>query len=607
VASFFLWNIGSVEQSSQEGLARGLLYHVLTKNPALIPKLLPQMWQEAQIGITELSLPTNIKMKTAFRQLGAETTTGAFAFFIDGLDEFTGNHRDGISFVKSLVSSTNIKVLVSSRPLDTCVAAFSAAPKLRLQDLTKPDIERYVSDTVCSHPYVVDHNYVSDTAVEGLVKDIQGKANGVFLWVVLACRALQDGFDAFDNEEELRRRVDELPPELESLFRHILISLPSRFLQQTAKLLRICYAHHELEFSKTISAFVLAWAHENDMRMSALDRFEMWSLEKRKQQVLMLEGRLRSRCRGLLEVHKNAKAKDFVVDFMHRTVFEYLSTPHVWEMKCLQVDDQDFDVVTVLAYMSSYRLCSEWSPAVRGGSLVKQASADLEAIERTSASRLPNILKRIASVFKRPTDSEPAFFGTFQQSLSVEDAAVILASEFRLTSFVRDYDIRAFSGRSKLLYSNTPRYSLLYHTLRRPLLHNDSEACDQHDRRLATIVDHLVRSGCNPEDAVSEASEDEGSTCPWDVWMNFGHENCCNSGMQCAEITMYMIRAGKYAFYDKARLLELCNRWQETSVRFLNEQDQAKLEALCNEIKEAISACERKRSQLFQFNELLLS
>lgn len=114
------------------------------------------MWQEAQSGEVDLKLPSISEMKAAFQQIGAQQTNGAFAFFIDGLDEFTGNHREGISFVKSLITSANIKILLSSRPIDTCVAAFLLAPRLKLQDLTKSDIAAYINDVVRSHPYVCE-------------------------------------------------------------------------------------------------------------------------------------------------------------------------------------------------------------------------------------------------------------------------------------------------------------------------------------------------------------------------------------------------------------------------------------------------------------------
>ncbi|KAF2820453.1 hypothetical protein CC86DRAFT_333969, partial [Ophiobolus disseminans] len=364
MASFFLWNLGTEEQKSQKGLARGLLYHVLSVAPSLIPVTLPSMWREAQSDSMEIALPSEKELSQAFMRLGTDVQDGAYVFFIDGLDEFSGDHRYSISFVQQLAKCPNIKVLLSSRPIDTCVAAFSSKPNLALQDLTKGDIELYVANTVRSHPYVAELKALDDAVTERLIDDLQKKAAGVFLWVVLACRSLLEGFAAFDNPSELQGRVDELPPELKDLFRHILDRISPRYLTQAAKLLQICYKSRLLEISDSISTLALAWADGNNLSIPSLQSFKKQSLEEQRAKCAMLEGRLRSRCMGLLEVHRVATLHsgpleglvNSSVDFMHRTVFEFLNTPGIWDLDCLQTNDSGFDATIVLSYMSSFLL-----------------------------------------------------------------------------------------------------------------------------------------------------------------------------------------------------------------------------------------------------------
>ncbi|KAF2450179.1 hypothetical protein P171DRAFT_438871 [Karstenula rhodostoma CBS 690.94] len=350
IASFFIWNLGSAEQNTQQGLARGLLYHVLNQNRLLIPVVLPGMWREAHAnnGTAQLELPSISELNEAFRRLGTQATNGAYFFFVDGLDEFAGNHREGIEFIKKLTKIPNVKLLLSSRPIDSCVAAFSSKPNLRLQDLTESDITTYIQDTIRKHPYVAEFGLLTGSALDKLVEDLQKKASGVFLWVVLACRTLVDGFEAYDNAEELQRRVDALPEELEDLFRQILGRIPSRFLHQTAKLLRVCFESHSLGVEDQIYAFPLAWAEENEFDVEALSKFEPCSSKEQEIKCRRLEGRLRSRCMGLLEVH------DDTVEFMHRTVFEFLKSPDVWDMDCLRIDDGGFEATAILSYMVAY-------------------------------------------------------------------------------------------------------------------------------------------------------------------------------------------------------------------------------------------------------------
>ncbi|EUC30786.1 hypothetical protein COCCADRAFT_44375, partial [Bipolaris zeicola 26-R-13] len=330
MANFFLWNVGSPEQNTLNGLARGLLYHVLEENQSLIPFVIPNMWQEAQSGVKDLKLPSSTELNRAFQQLGKASTQGAFAFFIDGIDEFKGSHREGISFIQKLATSAHIKILLSSRPIDTCVAAFRTRPQLRLHDLTKRDIEKYVNDTIRSYLDRNADSYLYEADVQELIVILQRKAEGVFLWVVLACRRLFDHFDAYDMAEEIRRTVDQLPLELEDLFRSIIEDIPQGVRQQASKLLRLT----------------------------------RYSPDEMKKKSVILEGRLRSRCRGLIEVHGDASKGHLVgagedypyVDFMHRTVFEFLDNTDALEIECLKIDDTGFDPIAVLGCMYCYLL-----------------------------------------------------------------------------------------------------------------------------------------------------------------------------------------------------------------------------------------------------------
>ncbi|EUC42801.1 hypothetical protein COCMIDRAFT_72496, partial [Bipolaris oryzae ATCC 44560] len=372
MANFFLWNVGTSEQNTLDGLARGLLYHVLKKNESLIPFVLPNMWQEAQSGVKDLKLPSSTELNQAFQQLGKASTQGAFAFFIDGIDEFKGNHRAGISFIQKLATSTHIKILLSSRPIDTCVAAFRTRPQLRLQDLTKRDIEKYVNDTIRSYLCRDGDSYLDEVNVKELTVTLQEKAEGVFLWVVLACRTLLDRFDAYDSAEEIQRAVDRLPPELEDLFRSIIEDIPQGVRQQASKLLRVCYSRSlQLSLDYTIPAFALAWADENGMSLNKMKQLTRYSPNEMKQKSSMLEGRLRSRCRGLLEVHGDISDSHLTdphdndwpsVDFMHRTVFEFLKNTDALELDCLKIDDDQFDPTAVLACMYWYALFLETEP-----------------------------------------------------------------------------------------------------------------------------------------------------------------------------------------------------------------------------------------------------
>lgn len=105
LASFFFWNLGTLEQKSLEGLSRSLLRQILSQHPSPIREALPGMWKELNITKNTVSLPSLAEMRQAFRIVAAKASSfGKFCFLIDGLDEFTGEYHDAISFIQDLIS-----------------------------------------------------------------------------------------------------------------------------------------------------------------------------------------------------------------------------------------------------------------------------------------------------------------------------------------------------------------------------------------------------------------------------------------------------------------------------------------------------------------------
>ncbi|KAH6869681.1 hypothetical protein B0T10DRAFT_541623 [Thelonectria olida] len=234
IGSFFFWNLGTAEQKSHTGLSRAILYQLLAENPSLIPALLPRMWEQAYVyrghqnDLSGLEAPSPVELASAFERLSSSELRQHFCFFIDGLDEYAGNCLNAIAFVKNLCLNPRIKILLSSRPIPLCADAFSSLPKLQLQDLTRTDIETYVRETVGSRGYMARLMVSDQHGTEMVLRQLIDKASGVFLWVILACRSIIDGFAAYDTISELASRVDELPPELEGMFRHMLERDPTK-------------------------------------------------------------------------------------------------------------------------------------------------------------------------------------------------------------------------------------------------------------------------------------------------------------------------------------------------------------------------------------------
>ncbi|KAI8721385.1 hypothetical protein NCS52_00586000 [Fusarium sp. LHS14.1] len=369
MADFFFWYLGTPEQKSQGGLSRALLYKILSSHPKLIPEALPAMWKEVHNSKNEITSPSPAEMETAFRVISSSRDLGRFCFFIDGLDEYLGNYQDGISFIKSLAAGQNVKVIVSSRPIPDCVAAFRGLSQLDLPDLTRPDIYAYVQDVIGNHPEMKSLSQADPYGSRQIISDLVAKSSGVFLWVVLACRSLISGLARNDDTAELQSRVNDLPPELEGMFQHMLNKVESRYRKQASRLLRLCYAEKEARMKAELDgtyALGLAFVAEYHLTPPPI---EVWSEEKKVELCNRLEGRLRSHCGGLLEIVKEPynpytvihpkccfcgpihhEWVDKEVSFMHRTVFEFLKDERVWELDCLRMEaNSKFDAAADLS------------------------------------------------------------------------------------------------------------------------------------------------------------------------------------------------------------------------------------------------------------------
>ncbi|KAI6760496.1 hypothetical protein HG530_009356 [Fusarium avenaceum] len=359
LASFFFYALGRPEQKSQSGLLRSLLYQLLKQDPGSIEIILPNLWQEACTNTDKdplkLSTPSIAEMATALSDYCASCNASKKLFFmIDGADEYEGGDLDAIKFITDLGAFPNVKILVSSRPHPAYVAAFEHKPRLNLQDLTRGDITSYVSESISAHPYLVALSDIQFRVVERLIEELVSKSSGVFLWVVLACRSVVEGCNDYCSFSDLQARIDELPKEVEDLLQHMLDKINPMWREEAIKLLSIVYTTRYNNHFDYIPTLALHFAYEQGLQVNEdstaakLDCIPSYQITAR---CRIMEGILRSRCCGLLEV-QHAKEdfdthsfcvcgrepsephdglRDSKIVFMHRTVYELLTQPRAWK------------------------------------------------------------------------------------------------------------------------------------------------------------------------------------------------------------------------------------------------------------------------------------
>lgn len=227
-AGFFFWTSGSREQRSQTGLLRSLLHQFLSAYPTLTPSAFPQLWKKIKSMTTKervaLELDWSVAdLLEAFQGvMDAAVARMNICLFIDGLDEFEGDHTAIIGFFKNLClgeKGHSVKICLSSRPWAVFQNAFEyAVPHLALQDLTYEDMYRYTKDRLRANVHIRRLLKHEAAMGEELIQQAVKKSDGVFLWVRLALNEMIPRFEKETGLAGLSETLQTLPTELSELF-----------------------------------------------------------------------------------------------------------------------------------------------------------------------------------------------------------------------------------------------------------------------------------------------------------------------------------------------------------------------------------------------------
>lgn len=214
IASHYFWRPGSTMQRNMEGLFCSLLYQLLGCNTTALRKVMSSVSgpKESHTDWSSSELRSTL-MKT----LGSYEN--GVCLFLDGIDEINPENetKDGIpeflDWASKLPQRTKIKLCLASRPgpyvLETKLSRYS---QLRLQDLNYEDLMSYAKEHV---------EFSETETFEDQSDPIQSlvvKAEGVFLWLILATKSINEGLRNYDSAASLQERIDRLPKGLDSLY-----------------------------------------------------------------------------------------------------------------------------------------------------------------------------------------------------------------------------------------------------------------------------------------------------------------------------------------------------------------------------------------------------
>ncbi|PMD20004.1 hypothetical protein NA56DRAFT_705245 [Hyaloscypha hepaticicola] len=357
-ATSFFWKSGVAEQRSLVGLLRSLLWEMLSNRPELITHVFPEDWKRLYI-LEEHGLPLNIdtwsvsRLQNAFRNLvGQANEHLKFCFFIDGLDELEGDQSDHASitaFLQSFTPSLFVKFCVSSRPWPVFSHFFEKCPGLKLQDLTKADIMLYVQGTLEKDEEMLQLLETEEFMATQLIEKIVHKADGVFLWVTLVVKSLLNGLMNGDGITTLRQRLDCLPPDLESLYAHMLGNIDEIYMQEASKIFQLRRASVKRWTYLTIKMLDICLNPIFESVKSTDTSSESYSKKQVK--------RLDSRCGGLLEAQfvldwegfrYASDRNELVVQYLHRTVADYIQNSDVWNRLLVYTAGCEFEPYELL-------------------------------------------------------------------------------------------------------------------------------------------------------------------------------------------------------------------------------------------------------------------
>lgn len=327
---FYFWYTGSELQKSQEGLLRSILHDIFKRYPDLLSKVVPHRWNAPDSFHRAPDTWSRVEMSQALRKIAALDDLGCkICLFLDGLDEFSGDHRALIADLRALCTNKYIKICVSSRPWNVFVSTFSSFDKiLHLEDLTADDIYQYASGHLTR-----TNRRLQPSDVNSLVSEIVLKSQGVFFWVFLVTRSLEEGINEGDSPKILHRRLSEMPSDLEEFFKGLLTRLNKIYKLETSQVLRLAMTllgptiiRDSLD--NWLDFWLLKELDFSDVDFTIKMNIRFYTLAEITALRQDTRAFINASCRDFLSVSSIGRT----VTFLHRTVYDFLSIAEIQDL-----------------------------------------------------------------------------------------------------------------------------------------------------------------------------------------------------------------------------------------------------------------------------------
>jgi hypothetical protein len=485
VASFFFWESGTILQRSQPGMLRSLLYQLLGSQPQHISKVFASLWGklwtassvERVRALSEWSLGDLRAGLVRFFEIGDRRPV---FLLVDGLDELEGDQTEILMLLERIGHTDHVKICVSSRPWDVFVQWFgTGVPSIRLQDLTKNDMQSFVAGRLLSHPSLQRLFEEDQTRSEGYVARMLNKAGGVFLWANVAVAIILE--NAVNNTwSDLDNKLDRLPNTLDDLYYHRLVrtSPATGMMSQIFQLMRVreeVAAFTRVDDTSIMSLweFVLAFLPYNTEDVCDIDVHQTGK-DDAEQRCLSTYKEMRKATANLISIQgaANSPAPNRRVTYVHRTVKDWLAGPIWAEIVSCSPELHPHLVqlrLVILSFKMSLgkprraRTINSWWPHIV---LAMTHARFTPAEQGEESSQLLDELNETLTWYFPRTEQDPRFdswarscFGNLEERGKVpfEDPFLGLAIKFGVSDFVSRYlaegRYTASDGRPLLLHA----------------------------------------------------------------------------------------------------------------------------------------------------------
>ena len=271
IASFFFFRPGMNLQKSKRGLLQSLLHQIFSQRGWMMDDVfsLTEMKQAAIDAkkAPDRSATWSLNELRRILRKWRDYDDAYLYLHVDGIDEIDCEPIELANLLNEITEYPKVKVLAAGRYHADFDACFDSSKKLKIHELTEPDILRYVVDNL-NHPTMLDLLTESTDRVEfvKLTTEIISAAQGVFQWVKIVVESLMRGIRHFEDFDALMSRLREYPQDLDDLYRFLYNNIDPRYKQSAALWLLLIKEQLRQFGQRQLSSYCIAQLDAHDIR-----------------------------------------------------------------------------------------------------------------------------------------------------------------------------------------------------------------------------------------------------------------------------------------------------------------------------------------------------